>query len=123
MPLKDRQPLAGRAEHGVAATCDAHLEVVPTDLGVSMALHGRAEHMREQLSAEADAEHGLALRERALDRFELRLQVRPAVLILDVHGPAEHDEAAIAIDVRLGVGVALEVMKANPMAARANQRV
>ena len=88
-----------------------------------MSLHGRAEHVREQLRAEADAEHGLALLERALDREQLRLQVRPPVLILDVHRSAEHDEPAIAVDVRLRVRVALEIVEANPVAARADQRV
>src|SRR5262245_12264410 len=88
-----------------------------------MTPHGRAEDMSQQLRTEADAEHGLALLERALDRVELGLQVRPAVLILDVHGPAENDEAAVAIDVRLGVGVALEVVETNPMPACTNQRI
>ena len=61
--------------------------------------------------------------ERPFDREELGFQVRPSVLILDVHRSAEHDQPAIAIDVGLSVRVSFEVVKANPMAARANQRV
>jgi hypothetical protein len=45
------------------------------------------------------------------------------VLILYVHRSAEHDEASIAIDVGSGVGVALEIVEANPVPARANQRI
>jgi hypothetical protein len=88
-----------------------------------MALHGRAEHVGEQLRAETDAEHGFALLERALDRDELRFQVGPVNLVLDVHGPAEHDEAAITVDVRLSVWFPLEVVEADPVAARPNQRI
>src|SRR6185503_10653701 len=95
----------------------------PTHLGLAVALHGRAEHVREQLRAEANAEHRLALLERALDYAELRLQVRPPVLIFDVHGTAEDDEAAIAVDLGLRVRVSLEVVEANSMPARANQCV
>jgi hypothetical protein len=63
------------------------------------------------------------LLERSLDRNQLRLQVRPPVLILDVHRPAEHDEPAIAVDVGLRVGIALEIVEAHAVAASANQRI
>ena len=47
VPLEDRQLLASRAEHGVAAACIADVHVVPTDFRLAMAPHGRAEHVRE----------------------------------------------------------------------------
>src|SRR5262245_56360113 len=109
VPLEYRQPFADDAEHGIAAARRADREVVPTDLGLLLPRHRRAEHVGQQLCAQADAEHGLALLESALDRDELGLQMRSPMLILDVHRAAEHDEAAIAVDGGLRVRVPLEV--------------
>ena len=61
--------------------------------------------------------------ERPFDREELGFQVRPLVLILDVHRSAENDEPAKAIDLRSSVRISFEVVKTNPMAARPNERV
>ena len=45
------------------------------------------------------------------------------MLVLDVHGAPEHDESPIRIDVRLRVGMPLEVVETNAVAARSDERV
>ncbi len=79
--------------------------------------------MREQLRAETDAEHRLALLQHPFDRAQLGAQMRPRMLVLDVHRPAQHDQAAIAVHAGLRLGLALEVDEADAVAALADQRI
>jgi hypothetical protein len=82
-----------------------------------MLLDSRAEGMRQQLGAEADAQHRLPALQGRLDAAQLGAQVRALGLLLDVHRAAQHDQAVIALDRGRGLGITLEVDEAQPMAA------
>jgi hypothetical protein len=79
--------------------------------------------MCQELRAQADAEDGLVLAQRGLDRDQLRLQVRMPMLVHHVHRTTQHDEPVVALDVRLRIGMPLEIMEANAMAAGTDARI
>jgi hypothetical protein len=79
--------------------------------------------MRQQLRAQADAEHRLALFEHAFDGAHLVGQVRASRVVFDVHRATEDDQPAIAVHVELGVRMPLEVLEADPVATPTDQRV
>ena len=85
--------------------------------------HRRTEHMRQQLRAEADAQHGLVLAQGSFDGLSSVRQVRVPVLVFHVHRSAEHDQPAIAVDIRLRIRVALEIVEADAVPARADPRI
>ena len=99
------------------------MQRIPADLRPRDALHGCAEHVRQQLCTKTDAEHGATKLEHALDRTQLRQQVRPRIPLLHVHRPAQHDQAAVALHARQCLRLTLEVDEANAVAAAADQRV
>src|SRR5690606_28302522 len=75
VPLEYRGLVAQRRQHRIAAAGLGGLQAVPADLGRVVALDRRAQRMRQQLRAKADAEHRLALSEHALDGLEFGAQV------------------------------------------------
>ncbi len=83
----------------------------------------RTQHMRKQLRAEADAQHRLVLLQRDLDREQFGFQVRMEMLLVHVHWTAEHDQALVAVDVRLCVRIALEIVEADAVPAGADARM
>ena len=123
MPLEHRRIATQRGQHRIGSAVFGGLQAMPADLGAFHAMDRRAQHVRQQLRAEADAEHRLALREHAFDREQFGAQVRAVDAVLDVHRSAEHDQPAIAVDVGLRFGIALEVGEADAVAATADQRI
>ena len=121
VPLEHRGAVAKGVQHGIFASGRRCAEVVPANLGLTMPAHRRAEHMRQKLRAQADAEHGLVLRQGLFDQAHLGHQVRTLVLILHVHGPAQHDQPVVAIHAGRGIRVALEIHIADAMPACADQ--
>lgn len=79
--------------------------------------------MRQQLRTEANAEYRLVLCQGALDRLEFGAQVWSPRLILDIHRAAQHDQAAVAVDVGLCVRVAFEVDETDAVAAPPDQGI
>src|SRR5690606_32032947 len=123
VPFEDRRALAGDTEYRILAAGLGREQLIPADLVLLVTAHRRAEHVCEQLCAETDAEHRLLLAQRLLDRPELGLQMRQAMLVLDVHRSAEHDQAAIAFEARVRFRLTMEVVEAHAVTAGADQPV
>ena len=123
VPLEHGRSFSQCAQYRILRAGDRVLQFVPADLVTLVSPHRGAEHMGQQLRAEADAEHGFVLPQRGFDGLQFGGEVRVAVLVLDVHGPAQHDEPAIAVEVRLRIGMAMKIVEADAMAARADARI
>src|SRR5881394_1840184 len=79
--------------------------------------------MCQQLRAQANAQDRLALTQRGFDRQQFGLEMRVSVLVLHIHRAAEHNQAVITLDVGLRLGMTLEIVEANAMAARSDAGV
>jgi hypothetical protein len=123
MPLEHGGFVIESAEDGVVATGGTQLQRVPADFRLRQATDRRAEHVRQQLRAEADAQYRLVLRQCPLDRLQFGAQVWPAVVVFDVHRTTEDDQSAVTVDVGLCVRVAVEVDEADTMSAPTDQAV
>src|SRR5690606_1256700 len=99
------------------------LQVIPADLVLRMPAHRCAEHMRQQLRAEADAQHRLALAQCRFDGLQFSGQVWITFLLIHIHRATQHDQPAIAIDAGLRIRIALEIVEADAVSARADARI
>ena len=123
MPLEHGGLRLQRRKDRVRHALGRLLQRVPADFRNLVSTHRRAQHMRQQLRAQADPEDRLALFEHAFDGDHLVAQVRALRMVFHVHRPTQHDQAAVAVDVELGVRMALEILEADPVPALADQRI
>src|SRR5690606_17907074 len=73
--------------------------------------------------AQADAQHRLALTQCCLDGLELGGEMRITMLLIHIHRSAKHDQPAITIDAGLRIRIALEIVEADAVPARADARI
>ncbi len=99
------------------------MQAVPANFGNGIRLHPSSHCRRQQLAAEADAEHGLLRIHRLADDLDFGLEVRELPRLVDIHWSAEHDEAVIPANVRLRVGLAAEIHVADAESGRTQQRI
>ena len=111
------------AEQPVAMGLRTRMQAVPADFGNGIRLHPSAHCRRQQLATEADAEHGLLRIHRLADELDLGLEVRELLHLVDVHRTAEHDEAVVPANVRLGLRFAAEIHVADAESRRTQQRI
>ena len=123
VPLEHRRFRLQRCQHRIGHAFGGLAQRIPADFRRLVALDRRAQHMCQQLRAEADAEHRLALFQHFLDRAHLVGEVRALRMVLHVHRSTQHHQPAVAVDVELGVRVALEVLEADAVTAPPDQRV
>jgi len=89
VPLVGEEARREPAEQRVELALGRARDVEPADLGRRAAPHLRAGGGREQLGAEADAEHRHALLEHVAEQLDLRPQPRQPLHVAHVHAAAE----------------------------------
>jgi len=77
----------------------------------------------QQLRPQADPQHWLALRQHAFDRTQFGAQVLAVRLVFHVHRSAQHDQAAVAVDVGFRFGLPFEIGETDAVAASADQGI
>ncbi len=109
VPLED--PFTGLEvpEQRIAPAMACGRDVVPANFLAVVWSDRCAEGARQQLRAQADPQYGFAGADSSLDGGNLRKQVPVACYLVAVHGPAEHDQAVVAVKVRYCIGVAPEI--------------
>ena len=99
------------------------LDIVPAHFPGFHRAHARAQGVRQQLGAQADAEHGDFSLQGPLDTAHFHLQVRVAVALVGHLRPAEHDQRVVLFDIRVDVRVAVEIHVADAVSAGAQHGV
>src|SRR6266496_3538477 len=84
-------------------------DVVPTDLFFVIWVDAGAERPRDQLSAEANPQHGEISAQGFFDQFHLDSQMRQPVRVVDAHRPAQNYQTVVTIQARLGVRMPREI--------------
>ena len=121
VPLEDRGFRVQWRQYRIGQAIRRFLHGIPADFRNLVARYRRAQHVRQQLRAEADAEDRLALLEHAFNRAQFGAQVRAMRLVGHVHGPPEHDQAAIPVHLGLRVWFAFEIGEADPVSTPPDQ--
>jgi hypothetical protein len=104
VPLVGGEAARQRADHVVGRRSRAQVDLAPADLRRAGAVHRGAGGARQQLGAQADAEHRLPAAQRLRQQLDLGAQVGVPAGLVDVHPSAEHDERVVGLR-RLGRGL------------------
>ena len=98
VPLEGVEALRERAEDGILARGVGQLDLVPADLGLVGAVHGRVRRFREQLRAEAHAEGRHVEVEQPLEEEVLVAEPGVALLLVGVHCASEDEHCVVRVD-------------------------
>jgi len=109
MPLEYVLVAVEVATERVPAGRGCGMQAIPADLTHIVGPHGGAQRRGKKLRAEADPQNRYTSRQGFLDGGDLDGQVREALGFIDVHGPAEHDEAVVSAHVRPLIRLARKV--------------
>ena len=99
------------------------LEVVPTNFLLRARVNPGTQGPRDELGAETDAQNREFPFECLVDDLDLGSEVRIAVRLVNVHGAAQHYQAVVAVERRLGFGFAVEVHVPVTKTVASEQRV
>src|SRR5262245_52328323 len=106
-----------------SASLGSEVESPDADLFLGARVDARAEHSRQQLSAEPNAKHGRPLLEAALDQLQLLDQKRVAILLVGADRPAQDNQQIVAAEFHGREIVHAGVEIARSTAARGEQPV
>src|SRR5262249_33704061 len=94
--MEDGERTVAAGEKRIVETVGRERDRRPADLALLAREHARAERLRDQLRAEADAKHGAAGCDRLLDQRRLRPQEGILVLLVGAHRATQDDQPADA---------------------------
>ena len=97
VPLEGVEPLRQGCRDRIAGAALGQLDLEPADLGLGGPEDTRTRCAGDQLRAEADAEQRRPALELPLEEAELRRKPRVTVLLIGMHGAAEHDRGVGAL--------------------------
>jgi hypothetical protein len=109
VPLKNGLGFTERTEQGVPFRLVGRRNVIPADLFFCVGVDGRAQCFRDQLSTEANAQHGKIAAQRRFDQLHFRDQVGQSIRIVYAHGPAQNDQPMITVQAGLRFGLPREI--------------
>ena len=97
VPMKDRLIARQACEEGVSHPVGGEWHIEKTDLGDVMLLYRASKRIRQQLTAQADAQVGDILRDRGANQLFLRREVGVLFCLIDVLGSAQCDDGSVAV--------------------------
>ena len=109
VPLKNFLRSLELSEQRIPFRVAGRGNVIPADLFFLVWVNGGAQCFCDQLSAEANPQHGKIPAHGGFDQLHFRDQVGKVIRIVHAHGPAQNDQPMITVQAGLRFGVACEV--------------
>jgi hypothetical protein len=109
MPLKNHFPRAEMTDQRIVAPGSGRLDGVPADFRRDAAQRPGTEATRDELGAEADAEHGHPELDGRMNRIAFDGEMRIAVGLIRRMRSTENDEAMVTAERRPCLGLPVEI--------------